>query len=60
MVERNGQVEDLAKVDSTFSCVMENPTIERSLYSETMTTVVECPSDSKVWANFGNVSYTAP
>jgi len=57
---RSGQVEDLAKVDSTFSCVMENPTIERSLYSETMTTVVECPSDSKVWANFGNVSYTAP
>lgn len=57
---KSGQVEDLAKVDKTFSCVMENPTIERTLFSETMTTVVECPLDSKVWANFSDVSYTAP
>lgn len=53
-----GQIEDLAKVDTTFSCVMENPTIERTLTSTTATVVVECPLNSKVVGNFSGIQHT--
>lgn len=54
----SGQIEDLAKIDSTFSCVMENPTIERTLVSTTTTAVVECPKNSIIVANFSRVQHT--
>jgi len=50
-----GQIEDLAKIDSTFACVMENPTIDRTLTSTTTTAIVECPYNSLVSANFAAV-----
>jgi len=53
-----GQIEDLAKIDSTFSCAMENPTISRTLTSTTTTAVVECPLNSKAEVNFGSIAHT--
>jgi len=53
-----GRIEDLAKIDSTFSCAMENPTIDRTLTSTTTTAVVECPLNSKAIVNFGSVVHT--
>jgi len=53
-----GQIEDLAKIDSTFSCAMENPTISRTLTSTTTTAVVECPLNSKAEVNFGSIVHT--
>lgn len=50
-----GELNDLAKIDSTFSCVLELPTIERTLTSETTTVVVECPKNSVVIAGFSSV-----
>lgn len=50
-----GRLEDLAKVDSAFACVMENPTQELSLNSLTWTAVVECPSDSLIIEGFRDV-----
>lgn len=44
-VNRTGDIADLAKVDNTFACVMENPTQEVTLNSVTWTAIVECPSD---------------
>lgn len=41
-----GQLENLAKIDSTFACVMENPTFDQELTSETVTAIVECPKAS--------------
>jgi hypothetical protein len=48
VVHRTGDINDLAKVDSDYACVMANPTTEVSLNSVTWTVVVECPSDSLV------------
>lgn len=53
-----GQIEDLAKIDTTFSCVMENPTISRTLTSTTTTAIVECPLNSKAVVNFGVVKHS--
>jgi hypothetical protein len=53
-----GRIEDLAKIDSTFSCAMENPTIDRTLTSTTTTAVVECPLNSQALVNFGSASPT--
>lgn len=53
-----GQIEDLAKIDSTFSCAMENPTISRTLTSTTATAIVECPRNSKATVNFGSVVHS--
>jgi hypothetical protein len=41
-----GEIESLAKVDSTFACVMENHTRDIQLTSETVTAIVECPKAS--------------
>jgi hypothetical protein len=45
----------MAKIDSDYACVMENPTQEVSLNSLTWTAVVECPSDSLIIENFADV-----
>ena len=50
-----GRLEDLAKVDSAYACVMENPTQEVSLNSVTWTGVVECPPDNLIIENFRDV-----
>jgi hypothetical protein len=55
-----GDIDELAKVVATFSCVMEYPTRERVLTSETTTAVVECPRASYIVANFSAVSFTIP
>ncbi len=48
VVHRTGAIEDLAKIDSDWACVMANPTQEVALNSLTWTAVVECPSDSAI------------
>lgn len=58
-VYHTGQIEDLAKVDSSFACVMENPTIDRTLTSEILTAVVECPLNSGWFENYSDISFTA-
>lgn len=42
-----GELEQLARLDPTFSCTMEYITQEISLVSETVTALVECPSNSR-------------
>src|SRR4029453_8487242 len=54
----SGQIEELARVDKTYACVMEAPTIERTLTSETTTAIVECPKNSLVITNFKSVIKT--
>lgn len=41
-----GQLENLAKLDTTFACVMEHITEEIKMTSTTWTAVVECPQNS--------------
>lgn len=48
VVHRTGAIEDLAKIDASYACVMANPTSEISLNSVTYTVVVECPSDNMI------------
>jgi hypothetical protein len=43
-----GELEKLAALDPTYSCVMENVTETIALHSDTMTAVVECPSHSLI------------
>lgn len=50
-----GDINDLAKIDRTFSCVMENPKYRRTLTSTTTTVVVECPANSLIVGNFGSI-----
>ena len=47
-----GEINDLSRVDQSFSCVMENPTIKRTLTSQITTAVVECPLNSIVIGNY--------
>ena len=47
-----GDINELAKIDGTFSQVMENPKFRRTLTSTTTTTIVEAPQNSLVVANF--------
>ena len=56
---KTGQLEDLAKIDESFACVMENPTFERSLTSELWTAIVECPKNSWWQENFSSVRFVA-
>jgi hypothetical protein len=42
-----GRLEELARIDRTFQCVMENVESEVSLTSETGTVIVECPANSR-------------
>lgn len=41
-----GELEGLARLDSTWACVMENPTQQVTLTSETWTAINECPANS--------------
>lgn len=54
IVHRTGDIRELAKVDSAYACVMENPTQEVSLNSITWTAVVECPSDHLILEGFSD------
>jgi len=45
-VHTTASIEQLAKVDSTYRCVMETISIEQTLKSDTGTAVVECPLNS--------------
>lgn len=56
-VRTTGEIERLAQIDATFACVMENPTIETTLTSETLTAMVECPSNS-LWVE--NIADSQP
>lgn len=51
-IHRTGDIEDLAKVDSDYACVMENPTQEISLNSLTWSAILECPDASAIIENF--------
>ncbi len=53
-VHTTGNLDDLSKVNSDYACVMENPTREITLNSQTWTAIVECPSDNLVIENFDN------
>lgn len=55
-----GQINDLAKIDVTFSCAMKNPTIRNTMSSKTVTAVVECPLNSRWDENFSGFTFTAP
>lgn len=50
-----GEINDLARVDRTFSTVMENPTFKRTLTSTTTTMIVECPANSLIVGNFDRI-----
>lgn len=47
---------DLARLDSTYRCVMKINEIEQQLYSETGTVVVECPLNSLVIQGIGDAA----
>ena len=51
-VHTTGALEDLAKIDSGYGCVMRSPTKEVTLNSVTWTAVVECPDDNLIVENF--------
>lgn len=48
VVHRTGDIEDLAKIDSSYACVMANPTTEVSLNSVTWTAIVGCATTSAI------------
>ena len=46
------QIELLRKVNTSYSCVISNPTRDLTLNSMTWTAIVECPAASLVYENF--------
>lgn len=52
-----GELSQLARIDSTFACTMENTTIETVHTSEAVTAIVECPKTS-LWVE--NIALTTP
>ena len=52
-VYTTAKIEELAKLDPTYRCVMEVPSIEQTLKSETGTVIVECPLNSAWVENIG-------
>ena len=54
VVHTTGELEDLAKVNEDYACVMKNPTKEVTLNSQTWTAIVECPTDNLIIENFDN------
>lgn len=40
------KIEELARIDSTYRCVMETTSLEQTLKSETGTVICECPTNS--------------
>lgn len=55
-----GELENLAKIDPTYFCVLEHYTEEVNITSETMTVVVECPSDNLWIENFDGFQVNTP
>lgn len=53
VVHRTGDINDLAKIDASYACIMANPTQEVSLNSVTYTVVVECPLDNLIIEGIG-------
>lgn len=54
VVHRTGDVNDAAKVDQDWACVMSNPTREISMNSIGWTGIVDCPSDNLWIENFSD------
>lgn len=54
VVHTTGELEDLAKVNKDYACVMRNPTKEVTLNSQTWTAIVECPLDNLIIENFND------
>lgn len=54
------KIEDMARIDPTYACRMENPSVKTSLTSKTATAIVECPLSSRVDRNFAAFQYNAP
>jgi len=54
VVHSTGDLNDLAKINSGYSCVMANPTKEVTMNSQTWTVIVECPTDNLIIENFSN------
>ena len=53
-VLRTGELEELAKVDASYTCRMAVPKLSRTLTSTTWTAVVECPSSSLILENLSS------
>lgn len=53
-----GELDQLAKLDTTYSCVMEAPTQVKTLTSKTVTAIVSCPLESLWVENFNG--FTVP
>ena len=51
VVHTTGELNELARVNTDYACVMANPTKETTLNSLTWTAVVECPSDNLIVEN---------
>ena len=54
-----GELDNLARIDNTYSCVMSLPTRTRTLTSQTCTAVVECPYNSLVVVNYKSIVHVA-
>lgn len=52
----SGALQDLAKIDDAFACVMERPTTTITLNSTTWTAVVGCPGQSLILENFSSLT----
>lgn len=48
------QIEDLRKVNSSYHCVISNPTKDLTLSSNTWTVIVECPAANLIYENFSD------
>lgn len=55
---KTGDLADLAKIDATYACRMDNPTVTTTLTSKTVTAIVECPLSSRVDHNFTEFQFT--
>lgn len=51
-----GELDQMAKIDVTYSCVMEAPTQVKTLTSKTVTAVVSCPLENLWVENFSTLS----
>lgn len=49
-----GELENLARIDKDFACVMEYPTNKVSLTSETFTVICECPANNLIVTGIKN------
>ena len=52
----SGALQDLAKINEGFACVMERPTQTVTLNSTTWTAIVECPANSLILENFSGLT----